>query len=107
MFDEPYVTRGGSDPPVVILIRNETTVPSMGYAPQFFRIDRCQQHRHTTFNKVRNELPIAQADALSQAPFVLSNLGSTFRRGRAWAPACARTKSHDATFLITFVRRTP
>jgi hypothetical protein len=30
-----------------------------------------------------------------------------FRRGRARAPACARTKSHDATFFITFFRRTP
>ena len=36
-----------------------------------------QQRKQTAFNKLRNELPIAQADALSQAPFVLSNLGST------------------------------
>ena len=36
-----------------------------------------QQRKQTAFNKLRNELPIAQAEALSQAPFVLSNLGST------------------------------
>ena len=64
------------------------------------------KRKQTAFNKLHDELPIVQADGSFTSAVRPEPSWFHFRRGRARASACARTKSHDATFLIMFFRRT-